>query len=76
LSAAAAEGHDGVVRALLAHGADADRLDRTGRTALYWAVFRRHREAVRVLIAHGAATGAIAYDIFDRPFSELELTLR
>ena len=44
----------GMVRDLLGRGADADRRDRYGQTALMLAAHAGHGEVVETLIAHGA----------------------
>jgi hypothetical protein len=49
LHIAAARGDVGMVKVLLARGADPNVLDAQGSTALMWAVFRRHLPVVRYL---------------------------
>jgi uncharacterized protein len=51
---AAYHGHPGTVRMLLAHGADPDRVNDRGQTALGAAVFRRSTESTTLLLEHGA----------------------
>lgn len=51
---AAYHSHPDTVEALLARGADPNRVNDRGQTALGAAVFRRNREAVDALLAHGA----------------------
>lgn len=54
LGFAALAGRDDVVRALLARGADPDRVAGSGFTPLGAAAFRGHRSTVRVLLRSGA----------------------
>ena len=57
LMTAARTGNPDVVRTLLAHGADVDAaVTENGSTALMWAVARRHRELVRILLGRGGPT--------------------
>ncbi|MRA94319.1 hypothetical protein GH868_30875, partial [Bacillus thuringiensis] len=42
------------VRALLAHGARSDRIDRHGRTPLLWAAQGGFVDIIKALVAHGA----------------------
>ncbi|GAA0910682.1 ankyrin repeat domain-containing protein [Virgisporangium ochraceum] len=51
---AANHDHPGTVAALLAAGADPDRVNDRGQTALGAAVFRRSRDSVDALLAAGA----------------------
>ncbi len=51
---AAYHSHPDTVSALLDHGADPDRVNDRGQTALGAAVFRRNRESVDALLARGA----------------------
>ena len=51
---AAYHGHPDTVRMLLEHGADPDRVNDRGQTALGAAVFRQSRTAVELLLHHGA----------------------
>jgi hypothetical protein len=63
---AAYHDHPGTVGMLLAHGADPNRVDDRGQTALGAAVFRRSIESVRLLLDAGAdpaAGGRSAHDI-------------
>lgn len=54
LSAAAGWGHIGIVRLLLAAGAEVNLREENGETALYSAVSRDHYEIVELLLAAGA----------------------
>lgn len=54
LSHAAENGHDGVVQMLLAHGADPNSTDKSGRTPLSWAVINRHQAVAEQLLKRGA----------------------
>lgn len=76
IGVAASAGHIAVLENLLDHGADPNRLDRTRKPPLFWAVYHKQRDAVRVLLARGAEAGSIAYDIFPQAFSEAELKRR
>ena len=51
---AAYHGHAGTVQALLARGADTERVNDRGQTALGAAVFKQDADAVRALVAAGA----------------------
>jgi len=51
---AAYHDHPATVRMLLEHGADPDRVNDRGQTALGAAVFRRSRESATRLLEHGA----------------------
>jgi len=51
---AAYHDHPGTVEALLARGADTERVNDRGQTALGAAVFRRSERSVRALLAAGA----------------------
>lgn len=55
---AAYHDHPQTVRALLERGADPERINDRGQTALGAAVFRRSAESVRALLAAGADPGA------------------
>jgi len=50
---------------LLEHGADPNTLDRDGRSALFWALFKKQRATTHLLVAHGAEVGTMSLDIFD-----------
>jgi ankyrin repeat protein len=70
---AAYHDHPATVRMLLEHGADPDRVNDRGQTALGAAVFRRSAESVASLLEHGAdpdAGGRTAVQIAE--FFELE----
>ena len=54
---AAQEGHEDVVKYLLANGADVNHKTREGMTALYTASKRGHRVIVNLLLANGAEYG-------------------
>lgn len=54
LHSAAFYGRTGVARLLLAHGADANRIDANGETPLHRAAFRQHPDIVRLLLENGA----------------------
>lgn len=62
-------GHEEVVEALLAGGANPDIQDPEGRTALYWAAAGNRADIVQLLLAHQASPdirdrfGASAFDI-------------
>lgn len=58
LMLAAYHGHPPTVRMLLERGADPDRVNDRGQTALGAAVFRRSEESVRLLLDHGASVHA------------------
>ena len=51
---AAYHDHPATVRMLLEHGADPDRVNDRGQTALGAAVFRRSTESMTLLLDHGA----------------------
>ena len=55
---AAYHDHPDTVRMLLEQGADPDRVNDRGQTALGAAVFRRSAPSVEALMAHGADPGA------------------
>lgn len=65
LSLAASLGHVRVMDQLIAAGFDPNLTDRGGFNALYWAVFRKQRMAVALLLASGADPGAMSTDIYD-----------
>ena len=54
LSHAAENGHERVVQILLDKGADPNLADKSGRTALLWAVLNDHRAVAEQLLARGA----------------------
>ncbi|MDQ0735833.1 ankyrin repeat domain-containing protein [Arthrobacter agilis] len=54
LMLAAYNGHPGIVRDLLARGADADQANDRGQTPLAGAVFKGHTDVVRLLAGAGA----------------------
>jgi ankyrin repeat protein len=58
LMLAAYHDHPATVRVLLERGADPDRVNDRGQTALGAAVFRRSEESVRLLLDHGASVHA------------------
>ena len=58
LMLAAYHDHPATVRVLLERGADPDRVNDRGQTALGAAVFRRSEELVRLLLDHGASIHA------------------
>lgn len=64
LGIAALEGNTGAVEALLQGGADTEELDKSGRTALYYAVFRGHRATILRFLERGAETGGMAVDAY------------
>ena len=51
-------GHTGIVKALIAAGADVNAADNTGWTALIWACYRGNLESVRLLVAAKALVNA------------------
>jgi len=55
-------GNAGVVKALLAAGADIDAANNEGHTALLWACFYGRLEAARALVAAGANVNAVDED--------------
>lgn len=62
LMRAALEGRAGLVKSLLARGADVNAKDAEGRTALMFAVINLHRDVVHELLKHGADVNARAED--------------
>jgi hypothetical protein len=58
LMLAAYHDHPATVRMLLERGADPDRVNDRGQTALGAAVFRRSEQSVRLLLDHGAGVHA------------------
>jgi ankyrin repeat protein len=58
LMLAAYHDHPATVRMLLERGADPDRVNDQGQTALGAAVFRRSERSVRLLLDHGASVHA------------------
>jgi ankyrin repeat protein len=60
---AAENGHEAVVKVLIAAGADVNKSDNYGRTLLYWAVRYGHEAVVKMLIAAGADVNKA--DIYD-----------
>lgn len=64
LGAAAFQGSVAALRALLEGGADVEALDKTGRPALFYAVAKRQRGAIRVLLEYGAQPGGMAVDAY------------
>lgn len=66
---AAREGHLALVKLLITHGADPNLAVASGETtgggtALWWAVYRRHRLVVTTLLDQGAVPGAMSVDIY------------
>ncbi|KAK4233335.1 ankyrin repeat-containing domain protein [Achaetomium macrosporum] len=58
------EGHETMVRVLLAHGARVDDVDRDRRSALHLAVLHRRESVLRVLLDHrGPGLDLDAYDV-------------
>ena len=55
LMRAAFRGHEGVIKALLAAGAEVDTVDSKGDAALNYAIYGKHRGAVQALLAGGAS---------------------
>lgn len=55
VSARFRSGHERVVRRLLEYGADVDKQDTEGRTALMAAAFMDHAQIVRILLENGAS---------------------
>ena len=51
-------GNTGIVRQLLASGADPNETDKKGLSALYWAEFAEDREMVELLMQRGAPSGS------------------
>lgn len=58
LMLAAYHDHPATVEMLLGHGAEPDRVNDRGQTALGAAVFRRSQRSVRLLLDHGASVHA------------------
>ena len=58
LMCASDHGHAGIVKALLAAGADVNAADNIGMTALIWACFQGHLESARLLVAAKAIVNA------------------
>ncbi len=76
------KGHAAIVHAFLAKGADADAVDDNGGPALLWAVARRKRDIVELLLRHGAdparcdGDGRCAADLArDRGLADMVLLL-
>jgi hypothetical protein len=65
LHAAAAAGNVAEVERLLAAGADREARDGNGRTPLHVAVYRKQREAARLLLAKGANANAFDRQRYD-----------
>ena len=55
LMRAAFRGHEGVIKALLAAGAEVDTVDSKGDAALSYAIYGKHRGALQALLAGGAS---------------------
>ncbi|KAK7724035.1 hypothetical protein SLS64_000369 [Diaporthe eres] len=51
-------GHEAVVEALIAAGADIDKQDRNRWSALMWAMTNRHKQIAKVLLDNGASSDA------------------
>lgn len=64
LGIAAMEGNTAALAALLAGGDDPETLDKSGRTALFYAVMREQRGAIQLLLRHGAQAGGMAVDAY------------
>ncbi len=70
---AAYRGHPETVRALLARGAEPNRLNDRGQTPLAGAVFKAEPEVIRLLVAAGAdpdagqPSGRATAAVFERP---------
>ena len=64
LGVAAMEGNVSALEALLAGGAQTETRDKTGHTALFYAVMRQHRRAVLLLLEYGAQPGAMPVDAY------------
>ena len=65
LLAAAARGDAAEIKALIARGEKPDVQDSQGRTPLHVATHGRHHEAMRALVAAGAAPNALENDRYD-----------
>jgi hypothetical protein len=65
LHAAAASGNVAEIERLLAAGADREARDGNGRTPLHVAVYRKQREAARLLLAKGANANALDRQRYD-----------
>lgn len=52
------QGHEAVVEALIAAGADIDKQDRNRWSALMWAMTNRHKQIAKVLLDNGASSDA------------------
>ena len=69
-------GHEDVVAALIAAGADVDKQDRNQWSSLMWAMTNRHKSIAKLLLDHGASpeikssSGRTAFD-FVEPNSEI-----
>jgi hypothetical protein len=62
---AAARGDTAQIKTLLANGEKPDITDSRGRTPLHVAAFRKHHEAMRLLVAAGANPNALENDRYD-----------